>query len=153
MWREGELTIQSAGNVYGRLYDPTIKRSDAAHRVVWLRVYGAIPQGPDGKPLEVDHLCEVTLCQRPDHLMLRTKRDNVQRRGATRGPNKRASGPQRNHWRRLPRSTAGVAPAFAIALFERIDRPHLQANAVTLHELTAMLSKFQVLDDKRRGRC
>ena len=49
----------------------------------------AIPNGSNGKPLEVDELCEVSLCVRPDHLDLKTKRDNVRRRGPTRGPNKR----------------------------------------------------------------
>ena len=68
----------------GRIYDPAIKRSNAAHLVVWRRVYGPIPRG-----LEVDHKCNVTLCQRPDHLQLLTKGDNVKRRGPTRGPIKR----------------------------------------------------------------
>ncbi len=65
---------------YGRLYDAAVKRTGYAHRVVWRRVYGPIPNGRNGKPLEVDHLCEVTLCQRPDHLQLLTKRDNLRRR-------------------------------------------------------------------------
>ena len=72
MWRDGEPTIKAAaGAVYGRLYDPTPKRSDAAHRVVWRRVYGSI---------RLDHLCEVTLCQRPDHLELVPKPENTRRR-------------------------------------------------------------------------
>ena len=61
----------------------------AAGQLVWRRVYGPIPAGPDGKLLEVGHLCGVALCQRPDHLALKTKRQNVQARGPTRGPNKR----------------------------------------------------------------
>jgi len=61
--------------VYGRLYDPAIGRSDYAHRVVWRRVYGPIPAG-----LTVDHVCRVTLCQRPDHLELVTKAENTRRR-------------------------------------------------------------------------
>ena len=36
---------------------------DAAHLVV--RLYGPIPAG-----LDVDHKCDATLCQRPDHLRL-----------------------------------------------------------------------------------
>jgi hypothetical protein len=32
------------------------------------------------KSLEVDHLCEITLCERPDHLDLVTKGDNDRRR-------------------------------------------------------------------------
>jgi hypothetical protein len=77
VWRDGEPTIKAAaGTVYGRLYDPTLKRSDAAHRVVWRRVYGSIRLG-----MTVDHPCEVTLCQRPDHLELVPKPENT--RGGT----------------------------------------------------------------------
>jgi HNH endonuclease/TraM recognition site of TraD and TraG len=86
VWRDGEPVIQAAGGLYGRIYDPAIKRSDAAHLVVWRRVYGPIPRG-----LEVDHVCNVTLCQRPDHLQLLTKGDNVKRRGPTRGPNRQGN--------------------------------------------------------------
>jgi hypothetical protein len=47
--------MQAAGGLYRRIYDRAIGRSDAAHRVVWRRVYGLIPVGPNGLPLEVDH--------------------------------------------------------------------------------------------------
>jgi hypothetical protein len=60
---------------YGRLYDPTLKRSDAAHRVVWRRVFGPIREG-----MTVDHICKVKLCQRPDHLELVSKPENTRRR-------------------------------------------------------------------------
>ncbi|MGI9147997.1 MAG: HNH endonuclease [Chloroflexota bacterium] len=53
--------------------------------MVWRQCSGPTPRGQD-----VDHTCNVTLCQRPDHLQLLTKPDNVKRRGPTRGPNKRA---------------------------------------------------------------
>jgi hypothetical protein len=49
------------------------------------------PEGPNGKTLEVDELGEISLCVRPDHLDLKTKRANVNKRGPTRGPNKRPS--------------------------------------------------------------
>jgi len=75
VWREGEATIKAAGCVYGRFYDKVIGRSDASHRVVWRRVYGAIPER-----LTVDHKCNVTLCQRPDHLRLLTRADNTRQR-------------------------------------------------------------------------
>ncbi len=75
LWRKGEPTIKAAGGLYGRLYDPEIGRSDAAHRVVWRRVYGDIPDG-----MTVDHLCEMTLCERPDHLVLVSVPENTRRR-------------------------------------------------------------------------
>ncbi|MDQ6674424.1 MAG: DUF4158 domain-containing protein [Chloroflexota bacterium] len=65
----------------------------------------------------------------------------VKRRGSTRGPNKRDSeGPQ-------------TEPAFPIALFAGVDRPAVEQKAVSLDELRQMLSKFEVLADKRRTRC
>jgi hypothetical protein len=66
---------------YGRKYDPAIKRTDYVHLIVWRRVYGPIPEG-----LDVDHVCNIALCQRPDHLQLLTKPDNSRRRRPTRGP-------------------------------------------------------------------
>jgi hypothetical protein len=141
VWREGEPTVQAATGVYGRIYDPAIKRSDLAHLVVWRRVYGPIPRGPDSKPLQVDHKCDLTLCQRPDHLQVLTGPDNTKRRGPTRGPKKRASdGPQ-------------TEPAFAIALFAGVDRTAVEQKTVSLDELRQRLSRFKVLNDKRRGRC
>jgi hypothetical protein len=78
------ITVSNAGR-YGWMWDPALKRMDVTHRIVWRRVYGPIPAG-----LEVDELCEVSLCVRPDHLDLKTKRDNVKRRGPTRGANRHA---------------------------------------------------------------
>lgn len=72
IWREGEPTLKDG--LYGRIYDPKIKRSDAAHLVVWRRVYGPIPEG-----LTVDHLCWQTLCQRPDHFELVMRGENTRR--------------------------------------------------------------------------
>jgi hypothetical protein len=67
------------------MYDAALKRTDVAHRVVLRRAFASTPKGPEGKMLEVDHKCNVTQCQRPDHMQLLTKRDNVKRRGPTRG--------------------------------------------------------------------
>jgi hypothetical protein len=67
--------VQYQDRPYGRMYDATLKRSDYVHRIVWRRVYGPIPSN-----LDVDHKCNVTLCQRPDHLQLLTKAENTRRR-------------------------------------------------------------------------
>jgi hypothetical protein len=143
VWREGEPTIQAAGNVYGRIYDPAIGRSDAAHRVVYRRCFGEIPKDANGKPLEVDHKCDVTLCQRPDHLQVLTKPDNVKRRGPTRGKSKRV----------VQQPATSSPTTFAIALFDRIDRPQVQPKTVSLDELVVMLTTFETLNDKRHGGC
>src|SRR5260370_22518162 len=63
VWRAGLPTLLDG--TYGRLYDPTLKRSDAAHLVVWRRCY---PDKPIPKGMTAAHACYVTLCQRPDHL-------------------------------------------------------------------------------------
>ena len=134
VWRDGEPTIKSAGGVYGRLYDPELKRSDAAHLVVWRRCY---PDRPIPQGWTIDHVCYVTLCQRPDHLQ---------------GPVTRAENTRRRHQRGqpLPRATS---QQFPIVLYERITRPTFARTSVSLEELVEMLSRFEVLDDKRRGRC
>jgi hypothetical protein len=121
---------------YARMYDPALKRSAYVHLIVWRRCFGPIPKG-----LDVDHRCDVALCARPDHLQVLTKADNVKRRGPTRGPKKRAS------------DRSQTEPAFAIAPFAGIERPTVAQKTVSLDELRPMLSRFEVLADKRRGRC
>lgn len=129
------------GNVYGRLYDAAIGRTDYTHRVVWRRVHGPIPLDGSGRPLPLDHLCEITLCQRPDHLEAVTRAENTRRR------HQRAKTIDRTA------QTAGAVQRFAVALFAGIDRPKVQRKTLALDELVAMLSRFEVLADKRRGRC
>ncbi len=75
VWTGAQQQAAAAGKVYGKHYDATIGRSDQAHRIVWRRVYGPIPNG-----LTVDHLCRISLCQRPDHLELVTRAENTRRR-------------------------------------------------------------------------
>lgn len=45
-----------------------------AHRDAYIRAYGPIPPG-----LEIDHLCSVRACVRPDHLEAVTHWENVRR--------------------------------------------------------------------------
>jgi hypothetical protein len=60
---------------YGRTYNAVIGKTDYVHRIVWRRCFGPIPAG-----LDIDHLCRVRLCQRPDHLELVEKPENTRRR-------------------------------------------------------------------------
>jgi len=113
-------------------------------------VYGPIPVDPNGKPLEVDERCEVTLCVRPDHVQLLTKGDNVRRRGPTRGSGKRASNATAEV---QPKIGNSVAETFAIALFTRYDRPAVEPKTVSLEDLIAMLTTSCELADKRQARC
>jgi hypothetical protein len=57
-----------------------------------------------------------------------------------------------------PRGTEAQAapaasPRFDVALFASIDRPTVQPRTLSLDELVGMLGRFEVLADKRRGRC
>jgi hypothetical protein len=70
VWRTGESVIRADGGVYGRF------ERKLAHRVVWERCYGPIKP----KSLTVDHVCQVTLCQRPDHPRLISRSENSRRR-------------------------------------------------------------------------
>ena len=54
-------------------------RGTVAHRLSYEDAYGPIPQG-----LEIDHLCSVFLCVRPDHLEAVTHVINVMRGWAKR---------------------------------------------------------------------
>jgi hypothetical protein len=139
VWRDGEPTIKGAGGVYGRIYDRAIGRSDAAHLVVWRRCFPdrSIPKG-----MTVDHLCSVTLCQRPDHLQ---------------GPVTRAENTRRARQRARTHAESSSPPEavqrFAVALFAGIDKPTVQPRTLGLDELVTLLTRFEVLRDKRRGRC
>jgi hypothetical protein len=49
---------------------------------------------------------------------------------------------------------AGLArPGFAIALFAGVDRPAVEQRTLSLEDLLDLLSTFDELNDKRRGRC
>jgi hypothetical protein len=121
---------------YGRIYDAAIGKTDYTHRVVWRRVYGSIPEGFD-----VDHKCNVALCQRPDHLQLLTKPDNTRKRH------------QRAATDSMFPQTPTADQRFTVALFAGVDQTTVQSKMLSLEDLAAMLGRFEVLADKRRGRC
>ena len=107
---------------YGRVYDATIGKTDYVHLVVWRRCN---PGREIPESWTVDHLCEIGLCARPDHL---------DERPVTRGESTR-----RRHQRKARSADTETVPAdsqsaavqtFAIALFERIDRPQFKNGAV-----------------------
>ena len=50
-------------------------------------------------------------------------------------------------------STRAPANQFSIALFAGVSRPAVEQRIVSLDELRTMLNTFEVLKDKRRGRC
>lgn len=64
-------------NGYGKAYDqdrPAMQRVDWAHRVSFRRHVGEIPPG-----LELDHLCQNTICINPNHLEPVTRAEHAAR--------------------------------------------------------------------------
>ena len=66
-------------NGYGRFW--LDGRQHGAHRVAYELYVGPIPEG-----LEIDHLCRVKHCVRPDHLEAVTASENIRRMAAHRVP-------------------------------------------------------------------
>jgi hypothetical protein len=68
---------------YGKFFlgrdERGITRVTYAHRFSWELRNGPIPDG-----MEIDHLCENTLCQNPRHFELVTPEENKRREGARR---------------------------------------------------------------------
>ena len=58
------------GNGYGKIRDQMRNRS--AHRVAYKLYCGPIPDG-----LCVRHICDVSICVNPDHLLVGTHHENV----------------------------------------------------------------------------
>lgn len=67
------------GHGYGQLRVGSLRdgsrRMTSTHRVVYEHHHGRMPEG-----MELDHLCRIRCCVRPDHLELVTRQEN-QRRG------------------------------------------------------------------------
>lgn len=62
-------------NGYGKGYDrdrPLGMRVDWAHRISWRQLRGSIPAG-----MELDHMCENTVCINPDHLQIVTRAEHA----------------------------------------------------------------------------
>jgi hypothetical protein len=59
---------------YGRFGGWATHGTSLPHRASWSEVNGSIPDG-----LEIDHLCQVRNCVRPDHLEPVTHEENVRR--------------------------------------------------------------------------
>lgn len=82
-WRwKGTLTDRGYGTYKYRNPSPGAPRQIAvkAHRVIYERLIGPIPEG-----LELDHLCRNRPCVNPAHLEPVTHRENTRRAAAHRG--------------------------------------------------------------------
>lgn len=69
----GNMQVQGYG-CFGTHKERSRWKRAAAHKVLWEHVNGPVPEG-----LELDHLCRVRRCVRPDHLEAVTHTENVRR--------------------------------------------------------------------------
>jgi hypothetical protein len=134
--------VVSIGNRRGR-------RMVRTYRWLYEHEHGALPKG-----WTLDHTCHNEArargecaggktcrhrrCCELEHLEALPRGENSQRRHEQPGVRSQA---------------APTAQAFTIALFNGIDRPAVEQKTVSLDELRQLLSRFEVLADKRRGRC
>ena len=66
------LWLGPLGDGYGRWWDG--KKHWPAHRFLWERINGPVPDG-----MEMDHLCRLRSCVNPDHVEAVTSRQNTLR--------------------------------------------------------------------------
>ena len=76
---------------YGRVWNPK-GGSSLAHRVMYEKVHGPIPEGKD-----IDHLCRNTSCINPEHLEVVDHRTNVLRGEGTPAKHAQQSHCKRGH--------------------------------------------------------
>lgn len=79
-------------NGYGRVFDKGAGALRQAHRLVYERLVGPIPEG-----LQLDHLCRVRNCVNPEHLEPVTARENTIRGDTGPGRNARKTHCMRGH--------------------------------------------------------
>lgn len=71
--------------LYGKVYVKGLASTQLVHRLSYSLSYGGIPQGLDGKSLNVDHrpgVCENLSCFNPRHLEAITGKERARRMGA-----------------------------------------------------------------------
>jgi hypothetical protein len=129
-------TVLTTGAGYGRAYDPRLRSTRLVHRLVYELLVGPIPDG-----LTIDHLCANTRCVNPSHMELTSAAENTRRAR------------QRVRTSAEPSESPEAVQRFAVAFFAGIDRTTVQPKRLSLAELATLLSRFEVLQDKRRGRC
>src|SRR5581483_6533619 len=118
-----------------------------AARLLYTWQRGEIPKG-----WTLDHTCRRYWCMETAHVEPITRAEHARREAERRRQDQvevvRCSPPAEV---RVDGDEARIAPAetFAIALFERIDRPSVQQRTVSLDELVDLLSTFEVLTDKK----
>jgi len=145
-----------------------------AGRLVYTWQVGEIPKG-----WTIDHTCRRRWCMETAHFEPLPRAEHARREAQRRRQDQAGAGTQSPNTSMMPTTIAHASSAidpmrasnermtdgsvtepttaledsFAIVQFERIDRPQLQTKSVSLGELVAMLTRFDVLEDKHHGRC
>jgi hypothetical protein len=126
--------------------------------------------GELGEGEGVDHTCRDKMCHNLRHLEGVSSEENTRRRHewARRHERARANRLERERAQEDESAaegkdedeapdglepTAMEADQFSIAMVDGVDRPAVHQRTVGLDELALMLTTFEVLADKRRGRC
>jgi len=129
-------------------YDPKDKYPRVTWRGKWVPVHRLVYTWKHGEiPLrhEVHHTCGQRWCGEVDHFVALPKGEHARQEGVRRRLAK-ASGLGKP-------AIVAAAETFEIALFAGVDKPGVERKTLDLVELRQALSTFEVLSDKRRGRC
>jgi hypothetical protein len=129
-----------------------------AARLLYTWQQGEIPKG-----WTLDHTCRRHWCVETAHLEPITRAEHARLEAERKRQDHQHEQVARS-WAPLtdaggPDETDAGGPitastkTFDIALFKHIGKPQLEAKTVALDELVAMLGRFEVLNDKHRGRC
>lgn len=116
----------------------------------WERGEAALPKG-----WTIDHTCRRRWCVETAHMEPLTRAEHARREAERRRQDKQdaAGVAEAGEDEGTPEESDAAADTFAIALFAGVDQPAVQPRTVSLEELARLLGRFEVLADKRRGRC
>jgi hypothetical protein len=112
----------------------------------WQR--GEIPKG-----WTLDHTCRQRWCMETAHYEPITRAEHARREAVRKRQDLSSDVVEVASVVESDAEAPAPVGSFAVALFAAIDRPAVDQRTVSLDELRQLLGRFEVLQDKRRGRC